>query len=474
MNKRRTLARALAPILARTAIPGAALLLAAAWTGGCATGDLTAASPEGAGLDGGVTGQDASGAGPGAQAGGGAGAGGCVATPPKPEDPSSLPNCCEAGAAHCVASADVPSADKPALAMCSGGYCVPDPFITNPSYVPPACTAFNRAPGVCLSLCVPQVAQYKAILTQASCAATELCAPCVNPLTNQPSGACAFAPPSSTTCGAEGGTSGAPGDSDGSPGGSGGAGDGAAPEVCPYTGPPLIDPTTLPGCGTAGGAHCLQAALVPAAMQAQLATCSGGYCVPDVFAEAGGNFIPPTCSSLDGAEGRCLNLAIPAVASQASQLEQASCQAFERCAPCFSPIDGASTGACNLSCDPGPTRPIVLFPSCCKERGADQGRCVPAAIIPSSERSNLGPDVCARKADLCVPSEMLSIATFRPPTCAATGFLVGSYAGVCLSNCLSFGIQGLALAQGTCDGEHTCAPCTNPLTGQPSGAPGCP
>jgi hypothetical protein len=69
---------------------------------------------------------------------------------------------------------------------------------------------------------------------------------------------------------------------------------------------------------------------------------------------------------------------------------------------------------------------------------------------------------------------MLSIATFEPAACTATGFLVGNYSGVCLSDCLSFGLQGLALARGTCGDDHTCAPCENPLTGQPTGAPGCP
>ncbi len=209
-------------------------------------------------------------------------------------------------------------------------------------------------------------------------------------------------------------------------------------------------------------------------MQSQLATCSGGYCVPDVFIEAGGNYVPPTCASLDGAEGRCLNTAIPQVTAQESQLTQSTCAIFERCVPCFSPIDGTKTGACSLSCDPGPTKPIVLFPSCCSENGTDEGRCVPTEIIPSSEQGNLGQDSCAQDAGLCVPSEMLTISTFHPPSCTATGFLVGSYTGVCLSKCLSFGIQGIALAQGTCDDLHTCAPCTNPLTAQPTGAPGCP
>jgi len=394
------------------------------------------------------------------------GGGSCVSLPPAPIDPSTLPSCCAAGAAHCVPTASVPSGDIAALAPCSGGYCVPDPFITNPDYLPPSCTAFNGTPGTCLSLCVPQVEQYKSILTQTTCAATELCAPCTNPLTNQPSGACAFVPP--TQCAPDGGRA-------SSSGGSAPPGDGAAPAaVCPHTGPPVLDPDTLPACGTEGGAHCLQSALVPASLQAQLATCSGGYCVPDSFIEAGGNFIPPTCASLDGAEGRCLNVVIPEVAAQASQLPQSTCQVFEKCVPCFSPIDGTKTGACNLSCDPGPTQPIVLFPSCCSENGTDEGRCVPTSIIPSTEQKNLDADSCKVADNLCLPSEMLDIATFKPPTCTATGFLVGSYTGVCLSSCLSFGIQGIALAQGSCDSIHTCAPCTNPLTGAATGAPGCP
>jgi hypothetical protein len=441
------------PALARLAL----YLFLPALIAACTPSSIDGTPLENAGPDGGLIDDDGSTTGA-ASGTGDVGGGSCVGSRPPDIDPSSLPSCCSTGAAHCVPTEYVPGADQKALATCSGGYCVPDPFITNPAYMPPACTAFNMTPGVCLSLCVPQVAQYKAILTQANCAATELCAPCTNPLTNMSSGACAFAPPS-TTCSADGGTPPSTGD-----GGQGEPGDaGEPPAVCPYTGPPLLDPSTLPACGSAGGAHCVQSALVPSSLQAQLATCSGGYCVPDVFITTGGNYIPPTCASLDGAEGRCLNVVIPQVASEESQLTQSTCAVYERCVPCFSPIDGEKTGACSLSCDPGPTQPIVLFPSCCRENGADEGRCVPTAIIPSSEQSNLSQDACAQDAGLCVPSE-----------CTATGFLVGDYSGVCLSQCLSFGIQGLVLAQGTCDGLHTCAPCTNPLTGQPTGAPGCP
>ena len=197
--------------------------------------------------------------------------------------------------------------------------------------------------------------------------------------------------------------------------------------------------------------------------------------MPDVFIEAGGNFIPPTCASLDGAEGRCLNDAIPQVAAEASQLTQSTCAVFEKCVPCFSPIDGTKTGACNLSCDPGPTKPIVLFPSCCSENGKDEGRCVPTPIIPTAEQSQprlgqLHVEDGPLRAERDAEHRRVQAADLHAPRASSSG----NYTGVCLSKCLSFGIQGIALAQGTCDDIHTCAPCTNPLSGKPTGAPGCP
>ena len=77
--------------------------------------------------------------------------------------------------------------------------------------------------------------------------------------------------------------------------------------------------------------------------QSQLATCPGGFCAPDSITQSGGEGVPPTCTSIAGAEGRCLNDAIPQVAAEASQLTQSTCQVFEKCVPCFSPIDGTKT-----------------------------------------------------------------------------------------------------------------------------------
>jgi hypothetical protein len=236
----------------------------------------------------------------------------------------------------------------------------------------------------------------------------------------------------------------------------------------------VIDPNSFPSCDPAGGAHCVPTNLVPPSQASQLATCPTGYCVPDVFIASGGNFIPSTCRSVDNAEGRCLHEAIPQVAQQKAQLPQSTCQSFERCVPCFDPLTAKSTGACNQSCDPGPKEPPKTFASCCVKNNAPQGKCIPTGQIPSAEQANLDVDTCTKNVELCVPAEMIP-ASFKPPACTGSTLLTGSYTGVCLSKCLHFGfLQSLGIAQGSCDDLHECAPCKNPLTGQPTGAPGCP
>lgn len=434
----------------------------------------TAADPIGTPLEG--QGGDAGTTTNGTTTQGDAGSATCApSTPPAPQDPSKLPQCCMGGAAHCVPTNDVPPAMASQLQGCTGSdaVCVPDVFITNPSLVPASCKSLNNADGVCLSVCVPQVAMYETLLPQATCASDERCAPCINPLTNMSSGACDIGKQTTS-----GGTCTPAGGPDAGSGSTTPPADAApAPAVCPYTGPPLIDPSTLQSCDPAGGAHCVDASLVPPAMAMMLAPCTTatGLCAPDVFIEAGGNYIPPTCSSVDGAEGRCLDEMIPQVAAQKAQLPQATCQVYERCVPCYSPLDGTATGACKLSCDPGPKDPPKLFTNCCtpSHATATQGKCVPTSQVPTAEQSDLNVDECVKGMELCVPTEMLA-ATFTPPTCTGTAFLTGSYTGVCLSTCLSFGIEQLGIAQGTCDDLHECVPCKNPLTGASTGAPGCP
>lgn len=315
-----------------------------------------------------------------------------------------------------------------------------------------------------MSLCVPEVAKNADLLGRGegdSCAEDERCAPCLNPLkNNEPTGVCEIGK-AAPTCADPGRAAPAP--------------TSAAPALaCPYTGPPVVDVTKFPACGD--GARCVPASLVPAESAAMLKACATGLCAPEKSIAAGGQYLPKTCKAVAGAEGRCLNVNIPQVDAQKAQLTRDVCDTGELCTPCFNPIDGKATGACkSVSCD-APKQPAKTFTACCNSQGTSRAKCVPTTIVPQSQQGNLDDDngTCQKNAELCVPNEMLQ-PNFKGPACAGSTFLTGDYTGVCLSDCLSFGfIQSLGISRGNCTNGFKCAPCTNPLSGSPTGAPGCP
>ncbi len=363
-------------------------------------------------------------------------------------DPDSLPACCEdfVGGAHCLPDAAVPGVLAGRVAACAGGgLCVPDPLIaTGGVYTPPSCTSLQGAEGVCLSGCIPEVNSYWGILPQDSCDQDERCVPCTNPLDGKVTGACEL----KYTC-------------------EGGFGSGQ----CPHSGPDLIDPATLPACEP--GAHCLPAMLVPGDMLARLGDCAspnaGSKCVPDDFIRTGGNFIPMTCDSVAGAEGRCLSKALPEVKAQAALLPQSTCGAAELCVPCFNPLDQTDTGACHLSCDPGPTESPTGLPACCSGRGT----CVPRSAA-GANADRLGVDECPTDAGdlLCAPNVFLEPG-FQPQTCE-TGLIQNLFGaqyaeGRCLPDCLP-DVQNFLIGQDGCADGMKCAPCLAPPFGQESGA----
>jgi hypothetical protein len=121
----------------------------------------------------------------------------CVPDPKPGYEPASksLPVCCDTGPAHCVPSSDVLPRLAGQLRACSAtAVCMPDPIIRGGGrYVTPACTSsIGSSPGVCLSTCIPLVADnpQTALLGRDGCGEGELCIPCKNPLSGESTGAC--------------------------------------------------------------------------------------------------------------------------------------------------------------------------------------------------------------------------------------------------------------------------------------------
>ncbi len=352
-------------------------------------------------------------------------------------DPASLDDCAPAcDGAHCLPAAVVPSAERALLSACTAkgaaGFCAPDPLIAaGGNYVAPTCTSIAGAEGRCLSVCLPSVAAQAKLLPQDVCADNERCAPCFNPTAadpTAPTGACTVAcdmpadPPTIITC--------------------------------PWTGPPVVDPSSFPDCDTAcAGAHCIPATAVPASAQSLLAPCmsGSGFCTPDPIVEAGGKYVPPMCIAFDGtaAEGRCLSSCVPSIAAQQSQLHQQRCDAGDLCAPCYDPFSGADTGACRLPCDM-PGDPIFTFPTCCPVDGRDTGTCVPTQNLSSSQMSHLKQGSCPTKSYDCVPNDDLPGAA--PITCTTT---IGK--GGCVSLCTT---APHVFFQDDCPNGYECIACS--------------
>jgi hypothetical protein len=395
--------------------------------------------------------------------------GGCLPVELKAMDPAALPKCCDQGAAHCVPGDNVDPSLKRQFAKCGeGGFCQPDSITRDPKFIPKECKSLNDAPGACVSVCVPQVQQYLSLLPQADCAPDERCAPCINPLDNSNTGACDVGKKKTGS-------------------GCGGADGGDSPEgggpVCPYTGPPIIDPNTFPACTPAcGGSHCVPASLVPAKEQAQLTKCpskngEAGFCAPDALVATGGNGVPPKCVSVAGSEGRCLSTCIPLVAEKANLLPRATCGENERCAPCFDPTSAdptAPSGACGVACDKPQAPPAILecpykgealvdpkvFPACAP--ACDGAHCVPTELVPVSQQAQLAK--CP--GGFCTPDALASSGGKAiPPSCTS----VGGAEGRCLSTCLPLVAEKAnLLPRDSCGANEKCVPCFDPTGADPT------
>ena len=252
---------------------------------------------------------------------------------------------------------------------------------------------------------------------------------------------------------------------------------------CPYTGPPVYDPNSFAACNpSCGGAHCVPTEIVPSGLQSLLAACTDGLCAPDPIIAAAGQFVPNTCTSIAGAEGRCLSTCLPAVAARAATLPQSGCAVDERCMPCFDPTasdPNAPTGACSLACDAPAQPPVVLtcpwtgpsvlnpsvFAACSPSCGG--AHCLPTELVPSEQQSLLA----ACPGGFCVPDPIIVTAgNLDPPNCVA--FAGTTAAGRCLSTCLPVVAAQPSLEQSSCAVGSKCAPCADPFTGEDLGVCG--
>jgi hypothetical protein len=297
--------------------------------------------------------------------------------------------------------------------------CVPMPFLDS-EFKPAMCTvAALGAEGRCLPRCLPSIEAQAQRLAQDGCPRDQLCAPCFDPLTGEPTGACAF-----------------PGD----PG-------------------PSASATVLGECcGDLG--RCTPRVWVPEAQQPLFdrGGCDSDFdalCVAPDEALTDASFVPESCTDTrTRAEGRCLPSCLPQVAERASVLTRAQCATEHLCVPCFDPISGDSTGACNTGND-RPQEPKVAFATCCGNGSDASGLCVPSSLLPS-DLPALPRQTCDGSDSVCAPRRLVEDPNGSLDSCTTAI----ATRGVCIQACYLDSTTQVALTRGNCSLGWLCAPCS--------------
>ncbi len=355
---------------------------------------------------------------------------GCVHSGPPVIDVEQLETCSLCERAHCLATDLVDAEYRDELADCEDGEskCVPDLYLeTGGQFLLKTCTSLQGTEGRCLSLCIPLVADMKDILPTDDCQSDERCTPCFDLVTGEETGACGLSCDS-------------------------------GPTEEPYTFEACCDGVSL----------CIPEDLVPSADQANFDedSCSDEamLCIPKEMAEDPAGYVPESCESWGGAEGRCLPDCLPEVASKAAYLTQDRCADGYTCDPCFDPRTGENTGACTIAGDPGPEEDPYTFPECCDGISV----CVPIDAVPESDRALLAQDDCESDDVLCVPKPLaLDPEDYVADSCT----IWGGAEGRCLPACLPEVAENADwLPQADCPEGYLCAPCHDPLTGDATNA----
>lgn len=386
----------------------------------------------------------------------------CGAADPYGERPRTDTNTVKAAAADCSKSQPIEGRDPSTLTVCTGtkkvkGRCVPRSFLGNfkdifeqgdckeatEGCVPDqvikegsnvklkTCKSIADAEGRCFWPLAKQILESYEMLkgpTKSQCDPEMVCAPCVHPLTGERTGVCDV-----------GG-----GACEGAPGGGAGGGKAACPQI-----EPIIDTKDLPQADCGSNMICVDAGLA-GELSKMLKKCAKGVCAPKKAVERAGNYVPKTCKSTGGVEGRCTNVGIPQVNDQRELLPKDTCDEDELCAPCFDPRTGEETGACRTAPCDKPKEAKKTFAECCGGRA----RCVPTSAVDAKSAEMLAKDTCSGDTPLCAPVE-LALPNAPIKQCKTVLGLVG---GICVSKCaIENPLE--SLVQGDCDEGDMCAPC---------------
>jgi hypothetical protein len=186
-------------------------------------------------------------------------------------------------------------------------------------------------------------------------------------------------------------------------------------------------------------------------------------CVPEAQLDAG--YRPGECRALGDREGRCWSSCLPEVAQQASRLARAECAEGELCVPCFDPLSGDATGACDRDGD-HPREPARPLAECCDAAAGPLGRCVSiaalAATVPATDLERLAADRCTGSEELCIPEAWLESGDSKAAACRAPGDLEGRCMPACLPDIAKLAAQ---LRPMSCAQGELCAPCFDPRSG---------
>lgn len=198
-----------------------------------------------------------------------------------------------------------------------------------------------------------------------------------------------------------------------------------------------------------------------------------------------------------GAEGRCVPKCFTLGNEQAVILDNGgTCGAEEVCMPCFSPVDGLSTGACTLKPADAPTTPAPTPYETCpgaNDAGVPQGGglCVPETALTGLTNQahpyynpsipNLKKGTCDT-GEKCVPVQKAKDPGHCFVKCTTSqftqsvGVLPDYKFGACSPKYVIFDVAGdtgiqVSTGGGPCPDSDLCAPCMDPLNnGNPSGA----